>query len=105
MTSYATQLKNKAQAAVSSILSSQPIVTLNNGVKMPAIGLGTSCFNDHEKKTAQQWIESALEVGYRHLDTAYDYGTEPALGRAVQVSSIPRKELFITTNLPYVLLS
>lgn len=105
---HTVQLKDKFQAAVKSVLSSshgsqsQSRIELNNGVKMPSIGLGTGCSNQREQDTAQQWFESALTIGYRHLDTAFDYGTEPAVGRAVRASGIPREEIFITTKLPYV---
>ena len=100
MSNYATQLKNKAQKAVDSILNSQPHVILNNGVKMPSIALGTAPLHEQDRQNAQQWIGTALEVGYRHFDTAYDYFTEPALGRAIRASGIPREELFLTTKLP-----
>jgi glycerol 2-dehydrogenase (NADP+) len=42
----------------------------------------------------------ALKTGYRHIDTAHGYGTEPATGEAVRASGIPREQLFITTKLP-----
>lgn len=81
----------------------QTYLTLNNGVRMPAIGLGCwSGLTDAEHDAAQPWVESALKVGYRHLDTAHDYGTERAVGRAVRASGVPREEVHVTTKLPYV---
>ena len=55
---------------------------------------------DAEHDAAQPWIEQALKVGYRHLDTAHDYGTERAVGRAIRASGIPREEVHVTTKLP-----
>ncbi|KAL5524550.1 hypothetical protein ACEPAF_9690 [Sanghuangporus sanghuang] len=79
----------------------QPHLTLNNGVKMPAIGLGCwSGLTDEEHEAAIPWVLSALKVGYRHFDTAHDYGTEGAVGKAVRASGIPREEIFVTTKLP-----
>ena len=43
---------------------------------------------------------SALEVGYRHFDTAHDYGTEGSVAKAIKESGIPRGEVFVTTKLP-----
>jgi len=77
-----------------------PIVTLNNGLKMPAIGLG--CFSGttpEEQAKCQAWVLTALQNGYRHLDTAYGYHTEKYVGAAVRESGIPREEIFITTKL------
>lgn len=71
-------------------------VTLNNGVKMPIIGFGVFRIpaSDTEKVASD-----ALQVGYRHLDTAASYGNEEAVGRAIKHSGIPRGELFVTTKL------
>ncbi|KZP01820.1 hypothetical protein CALVIDRAFT_559610 [Calocera viscosa TUFC12733] len=60
-------------------MSTVPIVTLNNGVKMPAISLG--CFSGRtveEQASCEPWVLQALKNGYRHLDTAYGYHTEKA---------------------------
>ncbi|EJC98073.1 reductase AKOR2 [Fomitiporia mediterranea MF3/22] len=79
----------------------QTYVTLNNGVKMPAIGLGCwSGLTDEQHEAARPWVLSALRVGYRHLDAAHDYGTEGAVGKAVRESGIPREEIHVTTKLP-----
>ena len=78
-----------------------PLVKLNNGVEIPAIGLGTwSGTTDEQHWSGLSWYLTALEVGYKHFDTAYGYGTEPVLGEAIRKSGIPRSELFVTTKLP-----
>lgn len=71
-------------------------VTLNNGVEMPALGFGV--FQIPDDKTDEA-VATALEVGYRHLDTAASYGNEEAVGRAIKSSGIARDELFVTTKL------
>ncbi len=71
-------------------------VTLNNGIKMPIVGLGT--FRS-ESEDAYQAVLAALKAGYRHIDTAAVYGNEEAVGKAIKDSGIPREELFITTKL------
>ena len=73
-----------------------PNVTLNNGVEMPILGFGVYQVPPEE---TEQVVGTALEVGYRLLDTAAAYGNEEAVGRAVRSSGIPRDELFITTKL------
>lgn len=72
-------------------------VTLNNGVKMPALGFGV--FQIAEPEVCEQAVYDALMSGYRLIDTAAVYGNEEAVGRAVRRSGIPREELFITTKL------
>ena len=70
---------------------------MNNGLTIPAIGFGTYLSKDGEE--VYQAVLSALEAGYRHIDTAAYYGNEASIGRAVKDSGIPREELFITTKL------
>ncbi len=72
-------------------------VKLNNGVEMPILGFGV--FQITDEKECEGAVLDALEVGYRHLDTAASYLNERAVGRAIQASGIPRAELFITTKL------
>jgi len=68
---------------------------------MPSIGLGCwSGVTKEEQESCKSWVLSALKVGYRHLDTAYDYGTEAPVGQAIRESGIPREEIFVTTKLP-----
>ncbi|KAG9217600.1 hypothetical protein CCMSSC00406_0010117 [Pleurotus cornucopiae] len=82
-------------------MSSVHTYTLNNGVKIPAIGLGGAAGRDEkEKEKAGEWFLTALQSGYRHIDVAQIYGTEEALGKAIRESGVPREELFITTKLP-----
>jgi len=78
-----------------------PSFKLNTGQSLPAIGLGTYAGPTKDlMDAAKPWILSALQLGYRHLDTAYSYHTEKFVGEAVQESGVPREELFITTKLP-----
>lgn len=68
---------------------------LNNGVEMPAVGLGTFKAKGNEVYEA---VKIALEAGYRHIDTAKIYGNEEEVGRAIKDSGIPREEIFITSK-------
>ena len=71
-------------------------VTLNNGVKMPKVGFGVYQIKDH--KQCKQAVLDAIDAGYRLIDTAQSYGNEEAVGKAIQETSVPRNELFITTK-------
>jgi 2,5-diketo-D-gluconate reductase A len=72
-------------------------VTLNNGVTMPQLGLGVWQAKDGaEVETA---VTAAINAGYRLIDTAAVYGNEEGVGRAIAQSTVPRKDLFITTKL------
>ncbi|MCX2749172.1 aldo/keto reductase [Arthrobacter sp. MI7-26] len=73
-----------------------PTVRLNDGNAIPQIGLGTWPLDDAEVAAA---VVSAVELGYRHVDTAYRYGNEAGVGQGVRDCGIPREELFITTKL------
>ncbi len=73
-----------------------PFKTLENGVKMPYLGLGVYKMTDHEE--AIQAISKALEVGYRAIDTAALYGNETEVGEAIRASNVPREEIFVTTK-------
>ena len=70
--------------------------TLNNGLKMPMVGLGV--YNIPEKET-QRVVEDALSVGYRSIDTAAMYENEKGVGDAVRACNVPREELFVTTKI------
>lgn len=72
-------------------------VKLNNGVEMPIFGLGT--FQAQSGKEARDAVLHALQVGYRHIDTASMYGNEEDVGAAIRESGIPREEIFVTTKL------
>ena len=73
----------------------QSTVTLNNGVSMPIFGLGVY---KSEQDTVPA-VQSALECGYRLIDTASFYQNEQEVGMAVRTSGIPREEIFLTTKL------
>lgn len=70
--------------------------TLNNGIKMPMAGIGTFLLTPDE---AEASVLSALQCGYRLIDTANAYVNEKAVGRAVRKSGIPRDEIFLETKL------
>ncbi|HHY2417467.1 TPA: aldo/keto reductase [Salmonella enterica] len=71
-------------------------LTLNNGIKMPALGLGV--FLAPPEKTAEA-VSTAIRSGYRLIDTASAYMNERAVGEGIRNSGVPREELFITTKL------
>jgi diketogulonate reductase-like aldo/keto reductase len=73
-----------------------PTVTLNDENTIPVIGLGVGELSESETERA---VSTALEAGYRLIDTAAAYGNEEAVGRAIAASAVPRDELFITTKL------
>ena len=72
-------------------------VVLNNGLKMPKLGLGVYQITDEFE--CRNTVESALDIGYRLIDTAQAYHNEKFVGDAIKQSNIPREELFITTKL------
>ena len=78
-------------------LSIDTKVILNNGIEMPAFGLGT--YLSGSSRETQNIVLYALEIGYRHIDTARFYGNERDIGEAIKKSGLPRKEIFITTKL------
>ncbi|MFF8882833.1 aldo/keto reductase [Streptomyces flaveolus] len=71
-------------------------LTLNNGVEMPALGLGVFQTPPDETIAA---VTAALELGYRHIDTAAAYGNERQVGQAIRDSGVPRDEIFIETKI------
>lgn len=78
-------------------LSLSSTVTLNNGVRMPVLGLGT--WQSARGETVRRAVRAALDAGYRLIDTAAAYGNEEDIGAAIAESGIHRSELFITTKL------
>jgi diketogulonate reductase-like aldo/keto reductase len=76
--------------------SSVPFIALNDEYTMPVLGLGVAELTEDETERA---VSTALEVGYRLIDTAAVYGNEAAVGRAIAASGIPRAELFVTTKI------
>ncbi len=77
-------------------MSKVPPIILNNGVEMPQLGFGVWQVPDDE---AEKAVATALEAGYRSIDTAAIYGNEEGTGRAIAASGIARDELFVTTKL------
>ncbi|MGW1976302.1 aldo/keto reductase [Streptomyces sp. NPDC001889] len=77
-------------------MSKVPSITLNNGVTMPQLGYGVWQVPDDE---AAKSVATALEAGYRSIDTAAVYENETGTGRAIASSGVPRDELFVTTKL------
>jgi diketogulonate reductase-like aldo/keto reductase len=75
----------------------QSTVKLNNGITMPLLGLGVYLMRPG--KVTYEAVKTALEIGYRLVDTASIYRNEEDVGRAVRDSNIPREEVFITTKL------
>jgi 2,5-diketo-D-gluconate reductase A len=76
--------------------SSVPLVSLNSGTRIPQLGFGVFLIPPED---TQQAVEDALEVGYRHIDTATGYSNEAEVGAAVRASGLPRDEVFVTTKL------
>ena len=68
---------------------------LSNGVGIPKLGLGTWMIPDEQTDEA---VRKAVELGYRHIDTAQAYGNEAGVGRGVKSCGIPREELFVTSK-------
>ncbi|MDE6035439.1 MAG: aldo/keto reductase [Ruminococcus sp.] len=73
------------------------MITLNDGVKIPAVGFGV--FMIPADGSTYKAVREALDAGYRHIDTATAYFNEEEVGKAVRDSSIPREEIFITSKL------
>ena len=73
-----------------------PTIQLNDGHTIPQLGFGVFLVDPDE---TERIVSDALEVGYRHIDTAAAYGNEKGVGAAIEKSGIPREELFITTKL------
>ncbi|MFD3564259.1 aldo/keto reductase [Streptomyces sp. NPDC058686] len=78
------------------LVSKVPPIILNNGVEMPQLGFGVWQVPDAEAETA---VATALEAGYRSIDTAAIYGNEEGTGKAIVASGIARDQLFVTTKL------
>ncbi|MBP3254207.1 MAG: aldo/keto reductase [Bacteroidales bacterium] len=71
-------------------------ITLNNGVKMPQLGLGT--FLSTDEKQCIDAVNYALQAGYRMIDTAQAYGNEAFIGKALKNSDVKREDLFLVTK-------
>ena len=68
-----------------------------HGATMPVIGLGTSGMGDVRAET----IATALKLGYRHIDTAWKYGTERQVGEGMRASGVPRADIFLCTKVSH----
>lgn len=77
------------------VKNGQLYATLNNGIEMPLLGLGTY---DIYGKEAFMAVKTALEIGYRLIDTAEMYENEKQVGKAIKESEVPRKDIFVTTK-------
>ena len=77
-------------------MPSSPTVTMNNGAQIPQLGFGVFMISTDDILPS---VSKALEVGYRHIDTAAIYGNEEGVGEAIAASGIARDELFVTTKL------
>ena len=70
-------------------------LTLNNGVKIPQLGLGTWFIDDSKAADA---VKDAAKLGYRHFDTAQAYGNERGVGEGIRTCGVPREELFVVSK-------
>ncbi|SFE62875.1 aldo/keto reductase [Alteribacillus iranensis] len=75
---------------------SSSVVTLTNGIEMPWIGLGV--YQAEEGKEVETAVKTAIDAGYRSIDTATLYGNEEGVGKAIKDSGVSERELFITTK-------
>src|SRR5215213_2099266 len=73
-----------------------PTLTAKTGAKIPAIGFGTSQLGD-----CTDVVAKALELGYRHIDTAWKYGSEKGVGKGIRASGVPRDEIFLCTKVSH----
>ncbi len=74
----------------------QETYTLANGAEIPKLGLGTWKVGDEEVEPA---VRHAVEIGYRHIDTAQAYGNESGVGRGLRAGGVAREDIFVTTKL------
>src|SRR5690625_4974352 len=72
-----------------------PVIELNNGIKIPQLGLGVYKVSSTH---VYQNVMTALQLGYRHIDTASYYANEVGVGRAIRNSGINRDDIFVTTK-------
>lgn len=73
-----------------------PLIKLNDGYSIPQLGLGTWPLDDDQVAAA---VVTAVEAGYRHIDTAVKYGNEEGVGNGILASGVERSEIFVTTKL------
>ncbi|TKA25700.1 hypothetical protein B0A50_05795 [Salinomyces thailandicus] len=94
---FASQLTSRSPAQQQLRQASTAGTThkLNTGASLPALGFGTW----QDKDAQEPAVTTALNCGYRHIDTARIYGTEPAVGNAIKKSGVPREQIFLVTKL------
>ena len=78
-------------------MSAVPLITLNNDVRIPQLGLGVWQVSEGEE--VESAVKTALECGYRLIDTAAAYQNETGVGKAIKASGVPREDIFLTTKL------
>jgi diketogulonate reductase-like aldo/keto reductase len=86
------------QTAFISVMDLPTTFTLNNGWKVPAVGLGTFQ-SESDNSKVKDAVKLALKLGYRHIDGANAYGNEKEIGEAIKESGVPRGEIFVTSKL------
>ena len=72
-----------------------------HGAQIPTIGFGTSQLGAKQPGDFTDAVAAALKLGYRHIDTAWKYGSEPAVGNGIKKSGVPRKDIFLTTKVSH----
>ena len=75
----------------------QLYMTMNDGYKIPVVGLGT--WKSEPGETTYKAVLDSINAGYRHIDTARAYGNEESVGNAVRDSGVNREDVFVTTKL------
>ncbi|KAJ7747235.1 NADP-dependent oxidoreductase domain-containing protein [Mycena metata] len=96
------QIAVAKQAKTEQEMTPIPSIKLNTGASIPAIGFGTgvSAYDSATLEASEKWTLTGLEAGYKHIDTAALYRTEPYVGKALRAAGVKREEMFITTKLP-----
>merc|ERR1712054_459831 len=72
-------------------------VQLSNGVSMPLVAAGTWQYND---SVAEQEVVAAIKAGFKHIDTAHDYGNQVGVGKGLLASGVDRGDVFVTSKVP-----
>jgi 2,5-diketo-D-gluconate reductase B len=79
-----------------------PVPTLPAGdANIPAIGLGTSNLGGDGQRVSGETVATALKLGYRHIDTAWKYGSERDVGEGIRASGVPRSDIFLCTKVSH----
>lgn len=103
---YQAEAPGEGAASVSNIVSlaNVPLLTLNNGVQMPQLGLGTQIQSLERgdlgvlNRTSREASATALDLDYRHLDDAHGYLNERGVGQGIVDSGVPREEIWLTSK-------